>query len=494
MDKYYKNTHENYHTTHLTSINIHKVNQTTQTKQLPDVFKELKEIQKRQVLERLNESESSHSQNVHKKGKNRLKGKGQKRLQNDINLANQNYGKKVMHTHKFNEMGIIIGILFLILFITTIKSNYIFANSKEAEKEVIGEFEVNENAMNIMEMISENISEVTRKDIVTEKITIPYETTYIDNDMLPKGEEVIDQEGINGSKEITYIRTYENNSLIEEKNINENVLQEPVEAIIERGTSEFLFQYQVHIGDTMYTMEEIPMMAEPNDEAMRICNIYDTIDVTLLSEKDGWCKVHVDDLEGYVHTDFLTSEFINPEMVEKSRIKRIMLTLDFDMEINKPSGLTRSDFTKVLSGNENDVNQIFERNAGLFYDIEQKYNINGIFLASIGIHESNWGRSNISKDKKNLFGYGAYDSSPYASSYTFESYEYGIELLAKVLTKYYINTPETEIYDGELALGTYYNGPTISGVNTRYASDPNWANRVFSIMTQLYEKLQEPEI
>ena len=36
MDKYYKNTHENYHTTHLTSINIHKVNQTTQTKQLPD--------------------------------------------------------------------------------------------------------------------------------------------------------------------------------------------------------------------------------------------------------------------------------------------------------------------------------------------------------------------------------------------------------------------------------------------------------------------------
>ena len=31
------------------------------------------------------------------------------------------------------------------------------------------------------------------------------------------------------------------------------------------------------------------------------------------------------------------------------------------------------------------------------------------------------------------------------------------------------------------AAGTYYNGPTLSGINTRYASDKNWANAVFLI-------------
>ena len=31
------------------------------------------------------------------------------------------------------------------------------------------------------------------------------------------------------------------------------------------------------------------------------------------------------------------------------------------------------------------------------------YHINGVFLASMAIHESGWGTSTIAKDKKNLF-------------------------------------------------------------------------------------------
>ena len=176
-------------------------------------------------------------------------------------------------------------------------------------------------------------------------------------------------------------------------------------------------------------------------------------------------------------------------MPEKSRVKRILVTVKSDMEINKPSGLTKEDFKKVLSGNTSDIYKIFENSAETFYNIEQKYNINGLFLASIGIHESNWGTSKISQDKKNLFGYGAYDSSPYDSSVNFETYEAGIETLAKVLSKHYLNIAGTVIYDGEIATGMYYNGLTISGVNVRYASDTNWSNRVYEIMTGLYDKL-----
>ena len=58
-----------------------------------------------------------------------------------------------------------------------------------------------------------------------------------------------------------------------------------------------------------------------------------------------------------------------------------------------------------------------------------------------------------------------------------------------MLVKYYINEPGTPIYDGEVAKGSYYNGPTVSGVNIRYASDENWCNKVYSKMEELYNKL-----
>ena len=113
-----------------------------------------------------------------------------------------------------------------------------------------------------------------------------------------------------------------------------------------------------------------------------------------------------------------------------------------------------------------------------------------MFLAAIGIHESGWGTSTISKDKKNLFGYGAYDSSPYESSFTFSEYSEGIETLAKSMAKYYLNEEGTELSFGEIAVGSYYNGNTVKGVNIRYASDSAWGERVFATMENLYSRLK----
>ena len=63
------------------------------------------------------------------------------------------------------------------------------------------------------------------------------------------------------------------------------------------------------------------------------------------------------------------------------------------------------------------------------------------------------------------------------------------DLVARVLVKNYLNPKGTEIYDGQIATGMYYNGPTLTGVNTRYASDKNWANAVYKWMTYLYDRL-----
>ena len=157
------------------------------------------------------------------------------------------------------------------------------------------------------------------------------------------------------------------------------------------------------------------------------------------------------------------------------------------MALNKPSGFTLEQFKKVLTDSK-DKNKIFEKNAEYFYYIEKEYGINGIFVASIGIHESAWGTSKIAKNKYNLFGYGAYDSNPYNGAYKFENYSESIDLIARVLVKYYINPKGTDIYDNQKANGKYYNGNTLSGVNKKYATDKNWANCVYKYMKYLYGK------
>ena len=164
--------------------------------------------------------------------------------------------------------------------------------------------------------------------------------------------------------------------------------------------------------------------------------------------------------------------------------------LNFNIALNKKSGFTLEQFTKALT-DEKDVNKIFQNNSKYFYYVEDEYNINGIFVAAVGIHESAWGTSRISLSKNNLFGYGAYDSNPYNGAYNFEDYAESIDLVSRVFVKYYINPSGTSIYDGQKANGKYYNGNTLSAVNKRYASDKNWANDVYKHMQYLYNKIQK---
>ena len=162
--------------------------------------------------------------------------------------------------------------------------------------------------------------------------------------------------------------------------------------------------------------------------------------------------------------------------------------LNFNMALNKPSGFSLEQFTKALTDSK-DKNKIFQNNAKYFYYVEDQYGINGMFVAALGIHESAWGTSKIARNKNNLFGYGAYDSNPYNGAYTFEDYGESIDLVSKVLVKYYLNPKGTTIYDGGKASGKYYNGNTLYAVNKKYATDKNWAKGVFYHMQYLYGKI-----
>lgn len=232
---------------------------------------------------------------------------------------------------------------------------------------------------------------------------------------------------------------------------------------------------QIYKGETKVSQE-----GRNGIQTITMKKIFDNNGKFIKEEQVG-CRVTKSSLDKII--DIGTKTYVEPK-------KEIYAneTISLEIALNKPSGLSMEQFKKVLTDTK-DVNKIFETNSEIFYYIEEQYNINGIFVASIGIHESAWGTSKIAKIKYNLFGYGAYDSNPYNGAYSFSSYSESIDLIARVLVKYYLNPPGTIIYDGNKASGKYYNGNTIQSVNKKYATDKNWGNAIYSYMKYLYGKI-----
>lgn len=311
---------------------------------------------------------------------------------------------------------------------------------------------------------------------------------------LPKNTIQVVQEGREGKQEITKKRIYTNGEVTSEEQVSIKITKGSVDKIVEIGTANYTNNYNAKVGDTIYvTADRLAVMTEPNENAQKILTLNKGRQLKILEIQENWYKISCDGVVGYIKSESTTNLNVNKKEEKQTNITQkdgseLNSKLDFNMALNQPSGLSLEQFKKVLT-DERDVNKIFENNAQYFYYIEQQYNINGLYIAAIGIHESAWGTSELAKNKNNLFGYGAYDSNPYNGAYQFSDYAESIDLLARVMVKYYLNSKGTKIYGNEIALGTYYNGATLTGVNTKYASDKNWANKVYNYMKLLYNKI-----
>ena len=379
-----------------------------------------------------------------------------------------------------------IAVIILALIISFFK-NIIFATNKIEYIEEVAVYEENQNILNMMEIMHRNTN--LNKKMVKEEREVKYKTEYEENPNIPKDEEQIKQEGKLGKIMVTAIQELQENKVKNEEIIESDIIEEPITEIIYRGTSEFLKKYNVHVEDNMYLLEADTMKKEAKDESEVLINIPRYLNVVLKEPGDEWIKVSYNGQEGYLKTTYITSETISPLILEKNRVAKLKNDLNINMDLSIPSGLTLSDYKTIFLGNTNDKYKIFEQNAEAFYNAEQKYKINGVFLASIGIHESAWGTSSIAKDKNNLFGYMAYDRDPYNSAKSFETYEDTINTVAEALSLNYLHVKGTKIGDDLVARGIYFNGTTAKSVNMRYATDQGWADKVYNYMQYLYGKL-----
>ncbi len=106
-------------------------------------------------------------------------------------------------------------------------------------------------------------------------------------------------------------------------------------------------------------------------------------------------------------------------------------------------------------------------------DTGDKYNIDPVYLMAHAILESGWGFSWISTNKNNIYGWGAYDRDPEGMAEISGSYTENIDYVAMHIDSMYL-TPG----------GDYYteHGPTLRGMNVRYATSQTWATNITSIM------------
>lgn len=350
----------------------------------------------------------------------------------------------------------------------------------------------NANKIDIDKVINTNTDNGQTVQITQKEEVLEYLTEYRTNKTLPKGVSYVVQEGRQGTQNITIKSTYKDGELLSEEQVGASVIKASYNKIIEIGGASYSSSYKVKAGDTVYvTSDELGLMETDSEESRRITTLKRNDNLKILKITQNWYEVSYQNMTGWVKnecTTYINSKEENETKGSTKTKQELNSNLSFNMALNKPSGLSLEQFKKILN-DPKDKNKIFTNNAEYFYYIEKQYNINGVFVAAVGIHESAWGTSKIALQKNNLFGYGAYDSNPYNGAYNFSNYSESIDLISRVFVKYYINPKGTSIYGGEKAVGTYYNGSNLSGINKKYASDSNWANAVYSHMQYLYNKL-----
>ena len=110
-----------------------------------------------------------------------------------------------------------------------------------------------------------------------------------------------------------------------------------------------------------------------------------------------------------------------------------------------------------------------------FMAAEKKHGVNARFLLAAAMHESGWGTSSISRYKKNLFGYNAYDRDPGRYASAFRGYASGIDAVAKFMKRAYL-TPGGRWWSGR---------PTLRAMQRYWSSSGSWGERVSRIANSI---------
>ena len=140
------------------------------------------------------------------------------------------------------------------------------------------------------------------------------------------------------------------------------------------------------------------------------------------------------------------------------------------MDLTKRTGVSKKDFKKLMANLRTDYSGFFGKNAGIIYDVCEKYQINEIFFCGLIAGESGW---NISSNHIRTNNYISMMSG--GSLIHFSSVRSGLDAAAKLLHNNYL-TPG----------GAFYCGKTLSAVKTYFCpASSTWVSLIYGCMSQI---------
>lgn len=166
------------------------------------------------------------------------------------------------------------------------------------------------------------------------------------------------------------------------------------------------------------------------------------------------------------------SEVIEEPEIITTPISEVTISKDMDLTVR--TGLSREDFITLMAGVKQDTSNFFEENAGLIYDVCEKYQLNEIFFCGLISAESGW---TIAQNHRSTYNYISLMSN--SGLIRFASVEDGMEKAAQSLHNNYL-TPG----------GRFYYGPTLAGMKTKFCpASSTWVNLVYQRMQQIMSNI-----
>ena len=111
-------------------------------------------------------------------------------------------------------------------------------------------------------------------------------------------------------------------------------------------------------------------------------------------------------------------------------------------------------------------------------EMEATYRVNAMFILATAIHESDYGISANALNKNNLFGIKVYDSSPELGEMYLDPQKSVFAFVTKNINLNYAS-PTADYSNGLVP------GNKTTGINVRYASDPQWGSKVAGHMHRI---------
>jgi beta-N-acetylglucosaminidase len=141
----------------------------------------------------------------------------------------------------------------------------------------------------------------------------------------------------------------------------------------------------------------------------------------------------------------------------------------YNLKIHGASKLSLEDYKIILK------NSFLYDYAPIIQQVENEYEINGLFIIAVARLESGNGTSKLAINKNNYFGLGAYGNNPYRNAIKFKDDGECIEYFGKLIKENYIDQGLD----------------TLPEINNKYCASEDWKDKVKEIMQENIEKLTQ---